>query len=131
MSLFYDPMIAKLSVWAPTRAEAVGRIRVALDETRVQAPKDAMGVKRGSLRTNLSFLRRLARNPDVIEGSTTTDLIARNTNLTAVAPATPSLSAALATAIYQMLHETAIPCAESKAESSVWARTAKREGVRS
>ena len=131
VSLFYDPMIAKLSVWAPTRAEAVDRIRVALDETRIQAPKDAMGVKRGSLRTNLSFLRRLARNADVIEGRTTTDLIGRNEALTKDASAEPDLSAALATAIHQMLHETAVPAAASRTESSVWSQTARREGVRS
>ncbi|MGY9038586.1 MAG: acetyl-CoA carboxylase biotin carboxylase subunit, partial [Rhodobacterales bacterium] len=31
ISMYYDPMIAKLCTWAPTRAEAIERMRVALD----------------------------------------------------------------------------------------------------
>jgi acetyl-CoA carboxylase biotin carboxylase subunit len=132
VSLSYDPMIAKVSVWAPTRAEAVQRMRVALEESRVVAPNDAQNLKKGSLRTNLSFLRRLARNPDVVHGNTTTDLIAKNTSLT-TDPAQSkdiSLSAALAVSIYQMIHETTVPSPERR-RSSVWSHTARREGVRS
>ena len=29
--MFYDPMIAKLCTWAPTRAAAIDEMRVALD----------------------------------------------------------------------------------------------------
>jgi acetyl/propionyl-CoA carboxylase alpha subunit len=132
VSQSYDPMIAKVSVWAPTRPEAVERMRVALDESRVVAPKDAQNLKKGSLRTNLSFLRRLARNKDVIEGNTTTDLIGKNSALTADPTQAPeiSLSAALAVSIYQMIHETTVPSPERR-KSSVWSHTARREGVRS
>jgi len=35
ISLFYDPMLAKLIVWAPTRAEAIARMHRALDELTV------------------------------------------------------------------------------------------------
>jgi len=136
VSLFYDPMIAKISVWAPTRAEAVTRLAVALNETRVQAPCDSRGVKRGSLRTNLSFLRRLAQNADVIRGTTTTDLIPSNPSLTADPPAEIPLSAALATAIHQMIRENAATSAHAEGPSrasnwpSHWASIARREGVR-
>ena len=125
-------MIAKVSVWAPTRAEAVQRMRVALDESRVVAPNDMQNLKKGSLRTNLSFLRRLARNKDVVQGNTTTDLIGKNPALTADAPQAQeiSLSAALAVSIYQMIHETTVPSPERR-KSSVWSQTARREGVRS
>jgi acetyl-CoA carboxylase, biotin carboxylase subunit len=133
VSLSYDPMIAKISVWAPTRAEAVERMRVALDETRVMAPLDRAGVKKGSLRTNLSFLRRLARNLDVIEGNTTTDLIARNETLTRDCSQEISLSAALATAIHQMLRDSGAISEETQLalkRSSIWSQSALIEGLR-
>ena len=124
VSTHYDPMIAKISVWAPTRAEAVDRLRVALDHTRV--------VRRNSLRTNLSFLRRLARNRDAIVGNTPTDLIPRNPDLTAPTPTEPSRDAAIAVSLFHLLNETsgghenaAIP------SESLWAQIARKEGIRS
>ena len=127
VSLHYDPMIAKVSVWAPTRAEAIARMRVALDETRVQPPKRADGTRIGSLRTNLSFLRRLARNADVLAGDTPTDLIPSNPDLTANAPGEPSLEAALGVSLFQLLAErgAVLPPVEG-----AWSRVARREGVR-
>jgi acetyl-CoA carboxylase biotin carboxylase subunit len=82
VSMFYDPMIAKLSVWGRNRDEAVARMRVALDELSIEAPKNAAGELKGSLRTNVTFLQRLVRCEDVIHGRTTTDLIPRNPSLT-------------------------------------------------
>ncbi|SLN39709.1 acetyl-CoA carboxylase biotin carboxylase subunit [Pseudooctadecabacter jejudonensis] len=36
ISMYYDPMIAKLCTWAPTRAEAIEEMRVALDSFEVE-----------------------------------------------------------------------------------------------
>ncbi|MBU2993910.1 acetyl/propionyl/methylcrotonyl-CoA carboxylase subunit alpha [Octadecabacter sp. 1_MG-2023] len=36
ISMYYDPMIAKLCTWAPTRAEAIEEMRVALDTFEVE-----------------------------------------------------------------------------------------------
>ncbi len=135
VSVHYDPMIAKMSVWAPTRAEAIGRLRVALDETRVEPPKKKDGTQTGSLRTNLSFLRRLARTPAVIDGDTTTDLIARHAELTQdVAAGECSQEAAIALSIFQMLqeHEAVSNGVQPQggAQGSAWALLARREGVR-
>ena len=44
----YDPMLAKLAVWAGTRAEAIARMRRAIGEYRI-----------AGIRTNLSFFDRL------------------------------------------------------------------------
>ena len=82
VSMFYDPMIAKLSVWGRSRDEAVARMRVALDELSIEAPKTASGEIKGSLKTNVAFLRKLVRCTDAVEGNTTTDLIPRNPSLT-------------------------------------------------
>jgi acetyl/propionyl-CoA carboxylase alpha subunit len=57
----YDPMIAKLIAYAPTRDEAFNRLAAALDETEVEG-----------LTTNLSFLRWLVAHPVVRAGATTT-----------------------------------------------------------
>ena len=62
----YDPMLAKLIVWAPSREEALQRMGRALDEFIVL----------GCI-TNLRFLRELCDHPDVVDGWTTTDMIER------------------------------------------------------
>jgi len=62
----YDPMLAKLIVWAPSRDEALQRMRRALDEFVVL----------GTV-TNIRFLRELCDVHDVIEGTTDTTMIDR------------------------------------------------------
>jgi acetyl-CoA carboxylase biotin carboxylase subunit len=135
VSVHYDPMIAKISVWAPTREEAVERLRVALDEARVEPPKKRDGTRIGSLRTNLSFLQRLVNNPDAIAGKTTTDLIARHPSLTDKESSPPTLEAAIALATFQHLAEAESAGIESTSEAprsaaSLWTQIARHEGVR-
>ncbi|MCU1412017.1 MAG: acetyl/propionyl CoA carboxylase alpha subunit [Rhodoglobus sp.] len=60
----YDPMLAKIIAWAPTRAEALARLDGALAETSV------LGI-----RTNLAFLRALVTDPEVRAGRLHTGLI--------------------------------------------------------
>jgi acetyl-CoA carboxylase, biotin carboxylase subunit len=136
VSLFYDPMIAKVSVWAPTREEAIERLRVALEETRVEPPLKKTGEKIGSLRTNLEFLQKLCRNKDTLEGNTTTDLIPRNPDLTAILSKGISKEAAVALSLFSLLGEMSGVMEESSSTSeenrveSLWKRDARREGVR-
>jgi len=54
----YDSMIAKLIVWAPTRAQAIARLRRAIDEYVIE------GVP-----TTLPLLRALCDNPEVANAS--------------------------------------------------------------
>jgi acetyl/propionyl-CoA carboxylase alpha subunit len=61
VGLAYDPMIAKLIAYGPTRDEALLRLRDALAETEVVG-----------LTTNLPFLRWLVAHPAVRAGRTTT-----------------------------------------------------------
>jgi acetyl/propionyl-CoA carboxylase alpha subunit len=133
VSQHYDPMIAKLSVWGQDRAEAVGRLRVALDEVRVEPPKRRDGTKLGSLRTNLPFLRRLVRNEKVIEGDTPTDLIANHPQLTSALPTADLISkeAAIALSLFELIQESPEAHAQAGAgPSSMWSWMARREGVR-
>jgi len=62
----FDSMLAKLIVWAPTRAQAVARLRFALDETVILG----MG-------TNQAYLQAIAKHPSVVEGLTDTGFLMR------------------------------------------------------
>ena len=67
ISPWYDPMIAKLTVYGPTRQIALKRLQTALGKT------EAAGTT-----TNLNFLRKLAAQTDFATGNVDTGLIARN-----------------------------------------------------
>jgi acetyl-CoA carboxylase, biotin carboxylase subunit len=60
----YDSLLAKLIVHAPTRADAILRMRRALDEFIV-----------GGIRTNIELHKRLLEEPAVLEGVMTTRTI--------------------------------------------------------
>ena len=63
---FYDPMISKLSVWAPTRMEAILKMRRALDEYVL------MGIT-----TNLRYLRQIMLHPEFVKGEYDTGFLPR------------------------------------------------------
>ncbi len=65
ISMFYDPMIAKLCTWAPTRIEAVDAMSDALDQFVVEG-----------VGNNLPFLSALMDHPRWREGRLTTGFIA-------------------------------------------------------
>ncbi|MDX8349521.1 acetyl/propionyl/methylcrotonyl-CoA carboxylase subunit alpha [Cognatiyoonia sp. IB215446] len=66
ISPWYDPMIAKVTVHGPDRASALRSLSAALDATQVA----------GTV-TNVSFLRKLSREPGFVAGDVDTGLIAR------------------------------------------------------
>ena len=65
VSLYYDPMIAKLCAWAPDRTAALDRLGGALDAFVVRGPAH-----------NLPFLASLVAHPRLREGRLTTSFIA-------------------------------------------------------
>lgn len=85
ISPWYDPMIAKVIVHAPDRASALRKLSAALSETQVA----------GTV-TNLSFLRKLAADPDFVDGNVDTGLIDRNIETLAEARVPCSRTRALA-----------------------------------
>ena len=86
VSIFYDPMIAKLITWAPTRNEAADLQVQALDAFRIEGPGN-----------NLHFLSALMQHPRFRAGELTTGFIAEEypEGFTG-APASPELLRALA-----------------------------------
>jgi propionyl-CoA carboxylase alpha chain len=65
ISMYYDPMIAKLCTWAPTRAEAIEGMRVALDTFEVEG-----------IGHNLPFCSAVMDHPRFTSGEITTAFIA-------------------------------------------------------
>ncbi len=65
ISMYYDPMIAKLCTWAPTRAAAIEAMRTALDGFEVEG-----------IGHNLPFLSAVMDHPVFVEGNMTTAFIA-------------------------------------------------------
>lgn len=55
--IYYDPMISKLIVWAPSRDYAVIRVQRVLEEYKIT------GVK-----TNINYLKGIVDKPDFVEG---------------------------------------------------------------
>ncbi|WP_447731182.1 acetyl/propionyl/methylcrotonyl-CoA carboxylase subunit alpha [Pseudoxanthomonas suwonensis] len=67
VSVFYDPMIAKLIVHDVDRPSALATLRAALAECHV-----------AGLKTNIGFLEALARHPAVVEGRIDTGYLDRH-----------------------------------------------------
>jgi acetyl-CoA carboxylase biotin carboxylase subunit len=72
VSTFYDPMISKLSAWAPTRPEAIQRLHRALGEYVVKG-----------ITTNIQFLQAVLEHPQFVSGDYDTGFLTReNAKLT-------------------------------------------------
>ncbi|MDB5666078.1 acetyl/propionyl/methylcrotonyl-CoA carboxylase subunit alpha [Cypionkella sp.] len=65
ISMFYDPMIAKLCTWGPTRADAIEEMRLALDTFEVEG-----------IGHNLPFVGAVMEHPRFQSGNITTAFIA-------------------------------------------------------
>jgi acetyl/propionyl-CoA carboxylase alpha subunit len=66
VSVYYDPMIAKLIVWAPSRAHAILRMRRALREYRI-----------AGIQTNIPFHLRVMQSLDFQRGRLDTKFVDR------------------------------------------------------
>ena len=65
ISMYYDPMIAKLCTWGPTRADAIAEMRLALDTFEVEG-----------IGHNLPFVAAVMDHPRFVSGDITTAFIA-------------------------------------------------------
>ena len=107
ISSFYDPLISKLSVWAPTRERAVARMRRALSEYVVTG-----------IRTNLAFHEKLFAHPDFVAGNYDTGFLERHRDLLLGYPRVPagderSVAVAVAIAASRMERATGVSVATS------------------
>ncbi len=79
VTIFYDPMIAKLIVWDEDRPRALARMRDAL-----------AGCEIVSLKSNVEFLEKLIRHPVVVEGRIDTGYLDKHLDEVLPDPQPPS-----------------------------------------
>ena len=91
VTIFYDPMVAKLIVWDEDRQRALSRLREALAECDIAGPK-----------SNIGFLERLVRHPAVVEGRIDSGYLDRHLD-EFLAPPVAGVALVLAAATLQLL----------------------------
>lgn len=89
---YYDPMIAKINAWAPTREQAIARLDRALSEYVVKG-----------ITTNIPWLRRVLALPEFRAGEYDTGLLARAAQRLKVEPDPALLDVALMAAAVHTL----------------------------
>ena len=97
---FYDPMLAKIIAHGETRAEAIARLRAALDHTIVEG-----------VATNLDALRAILAHPGFTEGVPTTGFLAQHEGalLSPPPPAPTEAILAAAAAVLEAQRRSAWP----------------------
>jgi acetyl-CoA carboxylase biotin carboxylase subunit len=122
VTLFYDSLLAKLIVWAPSRIQAIDRMSRALDELVLEG-----------VATNQGFHRRLMADAEFRDGEIDIQFLERRPEL-----ATPVLTdqEAVALAVAAALAEDEIrstrrpPVAEGDHANPHWLSRARHEGLR-
>jgi len=125
ISIHYDPMVAKLIVWAADREQALSRLERALAELRVEG-----------IRTTAPLFRALLADADFRAGNLDIGMLDRKLAAGGLQPATngvpddlPLIAAALAH--YERAHETAVgPSSPSASRRSRWGATGRQNGMR-
>jgi 3-methylcrotonyl-CoA carboxylase alpha subunit len=114
VTIFYDPMIAKLIVWDRDRTSALQRMREALAQCTVVGPK-----------SNIDFLERLVRHAAVVEGRIDTGYLDRHLAEFLPADTAPDHATLFAAATAVLLDEEASTPQLARASGdpySPWAR---------
>ena len=129
ISLYYDPMLAKLIVWAPNRAEAVSRMHRALLELTIE------GVD-----TSRDFHLRVLEDADFRGGAIEIQWLERRlADLTTVRPPPHGVVRAAIAAVLLAERERSAPrrteapgttAPRADVDTGTWLRTARREGLR-
>jgi len=94
ISLYYDPLIAKLIAWGQTREEAIQRLDLALQEMIVS------GVK-----TTIPFFREILQTPAFRKGNINTQFLDQWLEAKQPAIKDPEFKAALAALLYHLIKE--------------------------
>jgi acetyl-CoA carboxylase, biotin carboxylase subunit len=104
VSPHYDPLLTKISVWAPDRPRALARLRRALGECVLTG-----------IASNLAFLERLLATPELERGDYDTGFVERNRAALTADPHAPDdalIAAAAALAAEERRHERRVRPAE-------------------
>ena len=125
MSLYYDPMVAKLVVWGETRAEAILRMRRALSEYRIS------GIK-----TSIPFHQEIMDSTEFIWGTFDTEFLNRR-RLSRRSRTARDLERVAAVAAALVAHEEGrqaiqigVGIGESSAPGNSWKQIGRMRAVR-
>jgi 3-methylcrotonyl-CoA carboxylase alpha subunit len=113
VTIFYDPMIAKLIVHDADRPRALARLRAALAGCDIAGPK-----------SNIEFLERLARHPAVVSGTIDTGYLDRSLDEFMPAPGDDHEELLIAATVAQLLaqeRQTRQRATRSQDPTSPWA----------
>ncbi|MBD8880372.1 acetyl/propionyl/methylcrotonyl-CoA carboxylase subunit alpha [Rhodanobacter sp. 7MK24] len=110
VTIFYDPMIAKLIVWDADRPQALQRLREALAECEIEGPK-----------SNIAFLERLARHPAITGASIDTGYLDRHLDEFVIGDEEPDARTLFAAAAAALLHDETHVAANPADPHSPWA----------
>jgi acetyl-CoA carboxylase biotin carboxylase subunit len=117
----YDPLLSKLSVWAPTRAEAIARMQRALSEYSV-----------GGIATNIRYLKAVLAHAEFASGDYDAGFLPRrHEELLGSATARSARAAVWAAAIFaqrQMSRSASAPAAPALNGPSAWRLALRRTG---
>jgi len=116
VSIYYDPMISKFATYGRDRAEAIGRMRRALQEYEI-----------GGIKTTLPFFRDVMEDDEFIEGRLDTGFIGRfNERRKSAGPDEKTLDmAAIAAALAYSTRNATIAAVNGRPEQSRWARAGR------
>ena len=111
VTIFYDPMIAKLIVWDVDRPSALQRMREALTACEITGPK-----------SNVAFLERLVRHPAVIEHRIDTGYLDRHLDEFVAGDAEPDSRTLFAATVAALLHDERHVARDTADPHSPWNR---------
>lgn len=111
VSIYYDPMIAKLIVWGSDREQAINLLSKSLEHYAI-----------GGVATNISYLKRIAESDAFNQADLCTQFIKKNeTNISTYTSPTSALSFQCA-ALAWLLQRSKKPT-DAKSEHNPWANT--------
>jgi 3-methylcrotonyl-CoA carboxylase alpha subunit len=119
VTIFYDPMIAKLITWDHTREAALVRMRDALAACAIVGPK-----------SNIDFLERLVRHPAIVEGRIDTGYLDRHLDEFIGASEGDDATALVAAAVTWLLHEESEAPRLARASGDPYSPWAQADGWR-
>ena len=114
---FYDPMLAKLIVYAEDRASAIRRMQTALPAYVIHG-----------VLTNIDFLQDLLTHPDFVEGKVSTSWVESVFNWTA--PAKPPIEAVLVAGVAELRMAPTGAAPSGPADSDPFSPWRSSEGFR-
>jgi acetyl/propionyl-CoA carboxylase alpha subunit len=123
MTLYYDPMMAKVVVWGETRAEAILRMRRALNEYRI-----------GGIKTSIPFHQEIMDSTEFIWGTFDTGFIERR-QMSRPAKRSADHERIVAVAAAMMAHEEGrqavyIGSSDSDHRSNLWKQAGRIRALR-